>query len=61
LSDAEKVDYINSDLCLMKAPPKSGIKGAKSRWDELHYVHVAQSDYIHFSVRMILRVWLCGT
>ncbi|KAI8627160.1 Di-copper centre-containing protein [Xylariaceae sp. FL1651] len=48
LNDKEKQDYINADLCLMSAPPQSGIKGAKSRWDELQYSHIAQSDYIHF-------------
>ncbi len=34
----------------MSSPPRQGIAGAKSRWDELHYVHVSQSDYIHFTV-----------
>jgi tyrosinase len=50
LTNSERSDYLNATLCLMKAPPKSSIPGAKSRWDELHYVHIVQSDYIHFSV-----------
>ncbi|KAI1338963.1 Di-copper centre-containing protein [Xylariaceae sp. FL0016] len=47
LTDTEKRDYLNADLCLMEAPAQSGIKGARSRWDELQYSHIAQSDYIH--------------
>lgn len=38
----------------MSLPPKAGIEGAKSRWDELQYAHAAQARYIHGVVRMIL-------
>ncbi|KAI0405805.1 Di-copper centre-containing protein [Xylaria palmicola] len=48
LTAKEKQDYINADLCLMSLPPKSGIKGATSRWDELQYAHAAQVGYVHF-------------
>ncbi|KAI2471576.1 Di-copper centre-containing protein [Annulohypoxylon bovei var. microspora] len=47
LTSTEKSDYINADLCLMASPPKTGIDGAKSRWDELQYIHIAQTDYVH--------------
>ncbi|KAI0014819.1 Di-copper centre-containing protein [Xylariomycetidae sp. FL0641] len=47
LTEQEKHDYLQADLCLMATPPKSGIKGAQSRWDELQYAHVSQVDYIH--------------
>lgn len=47
LTAAEKQNYIDADLCLMTLPPKSGIKGATSRWDELQYAHAAQARYIH--------------
>ncbi|KAH9904731.1 Di-copper centre-containing protein [Xylariomycetidae sp. FL2044] len=47
LTDDEKRDYLNADLCLMAAPPRSGIPGAVNRWEELQYAHIAQSDYIH--------------
>ncbi|KAI1503635.1 Di-copper centre-containing protein [Biscogniauxia marginata] len=47
LTTMEKLDDINGDLCLMSLPASSGIKGAFSRWDELQYAHIAQSDYIH--------------
>ncbi|KAI1087408.1 Di-copper centre-containing protein [Rostrohypoxylon terebratum] len=47
LTSTEKSDYIKADLCVMSSPPKSGIKGAKNRWDELQYIHIAQTDYVH--------------
>ncbi|KAF2967710.1 hypothetical protein GQX73_g5889 [Xylaria multiplex] len=47
LTAAEKQNYIDADLCLMTLPPKSGIEGAISRWDELQYAHAAQARYIH--------------
>ncbi|OTA99165.1 hypothetical protein M426DRAFT_16734 [Hypoxylon sp. CI-4A] len=48
LTANERLDYVNADLCLMSTPAKSGIDGAKSRWDELQYVHIVQVDYVHF-------------
>ncbi|KAJ8126325.1 hypothetical protein O1611_g7313 [Lasiodiplodia mahajangana] len=51
LTAAEKQDYLNADLCLMSLPPKAGIEGAESRWDELQYAHAAQARYIHGVVR----------
>ncbi|KAI0011054.1 Di-copper centre-containing protein [Xylariaceae sp. FL0662B] len=47
LTSTEKLDYINADLCLMSSPPKNGLPGAQNRWDELQYVHITQSSYIH--------------
>ncbi|GAP88085.1 putative amino acid transporter [Rosellinia necatrix] len=47
LTVAEKQSYLDADLCLMSSPPKSGIQGATSRWDELQYSHAAQARYIH--------------
>ncbi|KAI1076040.1 Di-copper centre-containing protein [Whalleya microplaca] len=47
LTSTEKSDYIHADLCLMSAPPKNGLPGAQSRWDELQYVHITQASYIH--------------
>lgn len=32
----------------MNSPAKHNIPGAKTLWDELHYVHIYQSAYIHF-------------
>ncbi|KAI0153122.1 Di-copper centre-containing protein [Xylariaceae sp. FL1272] len=47
LTSAEKQSYIEGDLCLMSLPPKTGLPGAESRWDELQYAHAAQARYIH--------------
>ncbi|RYP81275.1 hypothetical protein DL770_005941 [Monosporascus sp. CRB-9-2] len=47
LTPTEKSEYIDGELCLMSTPAKSGVPGAISRWDELQYAHIAQSDYIH--------------
>ncbi|KAI0452667.1 Di-copper centre-containing protein [Xylaria acuta] len=47
LTATEKQNYLDADLCLMSLPPKSGIKGATSRWDELQYSHAAQARYVH--------------
>ncbi|KAI2619644.1 Di-copper centre-containing protein [Hypoxylon sp. NC1633] len=48
LTSTEKLDYLNADLCLMSTPAKSGIPGAKTRWDELQYAHIVQVPYVHF-------------
>ncbi|KAI0163486.1 amino acid transporter [Pestalotiopsis sp. NC0098] len=47
LEDTEKSDYISAVKCLMTSPPVTGIAGAKNRWDELHYCHIQQSNFIH--------------
>ncbi|KAK3357999.1 hypothetical protein B0T25DRAFT_499703 [Lasiosphaeria hispida] len=48
LTDSERTDYINATLCLMNTPARHDIPGAKTLWDELHYIHIYQSAYIHF-------------
>lgn len=53
LTTAERHAYIDAELCLMSSPPKSGLEGAKNRWDELHWVHVVQSNVIHGVVSKI--------
>ncbi|KAI2627026.1 Di-copper centre-containing protein [Hypomontagnella submonticulosa] len=47
LTRSEKLEYIDGDLCLMSTPAKSGIPGAKTRWDELQYAHIVQTEYVH--------------
>ncbi|KAI3392966.1 hypothetical protein diail_4914, partial [Diaporthe ilicicola] len=48
LTDEEKQAYIKADLCLISSPAKTGtIEGAITRWDELHYMHIVQSNVIH--------------
>ncbi|MBW0514008.1 hypothetical protein O181_053723 [Austropuccinia psidii MF-1] len=47
LKDFEKKSYINSLVCLMKLPSQMNYPGAKSRYDDLVYVHQKQSDYLN--------------
>ncbi|KAJ0125370.1 mino acid transporter [Diaporthe amygdali] len=47
LTDAEKKEYIDAELCLQSAAPRSGIENAQTRWDELHYIHIAQTNMVH--------------
>jgi len=39
LSDGEKQEYINAELCLMRLPPKAGLKSCNSVFDELQAGH----------------------
>ena len=48
LSDTQRKSYIDATLCLINTPAKNGITGAQNLWDELHFVHIVQSAYIHF-------------
>lgn len=47
LTDAEKKAYIDAELCLQSSTPRSGIKNAQTRWDELQYIHIAQTNMVH--------------
>ncbi|KAK9773957.1 putative Tyrosinase copper-binding domain-containing protein [Seiridium cardinale] len=48
LTDLEKADYLKAEKCLLAAPAKGGVvDGAVTRWDELHWVHITQSNVIH--------------
>lgn len=48
LTNVEKADYLQAEKCLLAAPAKGGIvDGAETRWDELHWVHITQSNVIH--------------
>jgi hypothetical protein len=47
MSTAEKTDYLNAEVCLMKKPAKLGLSVAKSRFDDLTAVHQALARNIH--------------
>ncbi|KAI1335914.1 amino acid transporter [Xylariaceae sp. FL0016] len=47
LTETEKSDYIQADLCLMALPSTSGIEGAVTRWDDLQWPHVVQTITVH--------------
>jgi len=49
LTAVEKSDYLKATLCIMKTPAKLGIPAAKTRWDELQYIHVYQTPHVHVS------------
>ncbi|KAM7188371.1 Di-copper centre-containing protein [Rhypophila sp. PSN 637] len=48
LSNPEKLEYINAELCLMKKPATLGLPGAKTRFDELQAIHALQAYATHF-------------
>ncbi|KAL3470332.1 hypothetical protein BJX99DRAFT_264324 [Aspergillus californicus] len=49
LTLTEKAEYIRAERCLMKHPPVVGtIEGAQNVWDELHWMHIWQGNYVHF-------------
>jgi hypothetical protein len=47
LTAAERSAFIEAELCLMEAPSKLGIPGAKTRWDDLQYNHIVQTNMVH--------------
>ncbi|KAK8058862.1 amino acid transporter [Apiospora phragmitis] len=47
LTDNEKHDFLQAELCLMETPSKTRYAGSVTRWDELQALHVAQVQYIH--------------
>ncbi|ETS80056.1 hypothetical protein PFICI_07585 [Pestalotiopsis fici W106-1] len=48
LTDDEKAEYLRAEKCLIESPAKGGVvDGAVTRWDELHWVHITQSNVIH--------------
>lgn len=47
LTDDEKKAYIDAELCIMNSPPKSDTPLAQNRWDELVYIHLIQSNFVH--------------
>ncbi|KAK7998875.1 Tyrosinase-like protein orsC [Apiospora marii] len=47
LTDNEKHDFLQAEICLMETPSKTRYAGSISRWDELQALHVAQVQYIH--------------
>lgn len=51
LTDSEKLAYISGELCLMNSPSQLQVPGLQSRWDDLQWVHLTQSSYIHDVVR----------
>lgn len=47
LDNDEKKAYIDAELCLLNSPAKSGVEGVQTRWDEVIYGHLVQSNFMH--------------
>lgn len=48
MEDSEKAEYMRAVKCLIDSPAKGGVNdAAKTRWDELQWVHITQSNIIH--------------
>jgi tyrosinase len=48
LTDSEKSEYLRAEKCLLESSAKGGVNdAAKTRWDELQWVHITQSNIIH--------------
>lgn len=52
LSNKEKKDYIDAELCLMSKPATLGLPGATNRFEEMQSIHQAQGAIIHNVVRI---------
>ncbi|KAK4644981.1 hypothetical protein QC761_300971 [Podospora bellae-mahoneyi] len=48
LTDTEKQTYLDAELCLMNHPATLGLRGAKTKYDELTSVHILESEISHF-------------
>ncbi|KAF1958361.1 Di-copper centre-containing protein [Byssothecium circinans] len=49
LTTDEKLDYIKAEKCLMSLPPRYGLEGPKSRYDEFIKLHVLAAPEFHFT------------
>ncbi|KAI1859674.1 uncharacterized protein JN550_011869 [Neoarthrinium moseri] len=47
LTSKERSAYIDAELCLMAAPSQLNIPGTETRWDDLHWNHIVQANFIH--------------
>ncbi|PYI16002.1 Di-copper centre-containing protein, partial [Aspergillus violaceofuscus CBS 115571] len=49
LTDAEKHEYIQAELCLMSHPPVTGlVENSTNVWDEFANIHITQENDIHY-------------
>ncbi|KAK0657776.1 hypothetical protein B0T16DRAFT_386256 [Cercophora newfieldiana] len=48
LTDTEKKSYIDAELCLMKKPSASGLRGTRTRFDEFQVAHALKTEIAHF-------------
>ncbi|KAF8865197.1 Di-copper centre-containing protein [Acephala macrosclerotiorum] len=49
MTNPEKQVYIDSEPCLINTPADLGFAGAQTKFDELQYCHIWQSNVIHYA------------
>lgn len=47
MSDDEKSAYIDAELCLMNSPSQLDFGPTLTRWDDLTYTHIIQTNWVH--------------
>lgn len=47
LTSDEQSAYVDAELCLMAAPSQLDVEGTQTRWDDLHWNHIVQTNFIH--------------
>lgn len=47
LTDDEKTGYLEAEVCLMSQPATLNFPNAQNVWDELQYVHILQTNWVH--------------
>ncbi|KAK0641977.1 hypothetical protein B0T16DRAFT_431564 [Cercophora newfieldiana] len=61
LTNAQKKAYIDAELCLMSKPSTSGLRGARTRFDDFQSVHVSLTEIVHYAGQFLpwhrLFVW----
>ena len=55
LTAAERSAYITAELCLMATPSTLNVRGAQTRWDDLHWNHIVQAHVMHDVVSVLVR------
>jgi hypothetical protein len=61
LTNAQKKAYINAELCLMSKPSTSGLRGARTMFDDFQSAHVSMTEIVHYAGQFLpyhrLFVW----
>ena len=54
----EKKAYIDAELCLMRTPATLGLRGSRTKFDELQSAHVLKMEIAHFTASTRLMIVL---
>lgn len=47
LTDDEKSGYLAAEVCLQSQPATLNFTNAQTKWDELQYTHIKQTNWVH--------------